>query len=140
MARLHRALREQGVDANLGVVRYHLQRDYFRSVDAYPDQWLLDFGGDLRNPLLRRIVKSIEYFANLSVLAVRLVVSPPAILHVEYLPFIDRGFALEIWFMRWAQKLGIPVVYTVHNVTYQNAPDRHKPVYGRAYRTADALI
>jgi len=140
MARLYRALCEKGIGAKLGVVRYHLQRNYFRQADVSPDAWLLDFGGELRNPLLRRIVKSIEYLINISLLAFRILISPPAVIHVEYLPFIDHGFAFEIWFMKWAQHLGIPVVYTVHNVTYQDAPERHKPLYGRAYRTADALI
>jgi glycosyltransferase involved in cell wall biosynthesis len=140
MARLWGGLREQGIDVTLGSVRYHLQRDYFRAVGVSTDRWLLDFGGMIGNPLLRRLVKSVEYIVNLIVLGLRLFISRPAILHAEYLPFIDHGFPFEIWFMRYAQRLGIKVIYTVHNVTYQDTPERNKPVYGRAYRTADGLI
>jgi glycosyltransferase involved in cell wall biosynthesis len=140
MARLCASLREQGIDARLGSVRYHLERNYFRSVGIRPDLWLFDNGGIIRNSLLRRIVKSIEYVLNLCLLGLRFVKSAPAILHVQYLRFLDRGFPFEIWFLKWARHLGVRIVYTVHNVTYPDAPDRHKPLYGRAYRMADALI
>jgi glycosyltransferase involved in cell wall biosynthesis len=85
-------------------------------------------------------VKSIEYVMNLCLLSLRFVQSAPAILHVQYLPFLDHGLPFEIWFLKWVRRLGVRIVYTVHNVTYPDAPDRHKPLYGRAYRTADALI
>jgi glycosyltransferase involved in cell wall biosynthesis len=140
MARLCGGLREQRIDVTFGSVRYHLQRDYFFTAGVSPDPGLLDFGGSIRNPSLRRIVKSVEYLFNLFVLGLRLWISQPGILHVEYLPFIDHGFQFEIWFMKWAKRLGIPVVYTVHNVTYQGSPERNKRFYKRAYSTADALI
>lgn len=140
MARLCASLRELGVDARLGSVRYHLERNYFGKVGLRPDGWLLDFGGGIRNPLLRRAVKSIEYVVNLCSLGLRFLGSTPDVLHVEYLPFTERGFRFEIWFLRWVRRLGVRVVYTVHNVTAQDRPDQHKSVFAEAYGVADALI
>jgi glycosyltransferase involved in cell wall biosynthesis len=139
-ARLCASLREEGIDAKLGSVSYHLERNYFRSMGILPDMWLFDAGGSIRNALLRRIVKSMEYGLNLCLLAIRLFKSTPAILHVQYLPFLERGLPFEIWFLKWARYIGSRIVYTVHNLTRQDAPDQHKPVFRRAYVMADALI
>lgn len=134
------ALREQSVDATLGSVRYHLDRNYFRKCGLIPDRFLFDAGGALRSGRARRIFKSAEYLFNLLTLALRFSISKPDILHVQYLPFLERGFAFEIWFLRWVRLLGIGVVCTVHNLTRQDAPDRNLPLYRRVYRLADALI
>jgi glycosyltransferase involved in cell wall biosynthesis len=140
MARLAASLREQGMEVSLGSVRYHLQRNYFRISGIERDPGLLDLGGCLKVSWLRRVVKSIEYALNLCGLAFRFLFSAPDVLHIEYLPFLDHGFSFEIWFMRWVRQLRIPIVYTVHNVTYQGAPKRYRPIYRRAYHTADTLV
>jgi glycosyltransferase involved in cell wall biosynthesis len=133
-------LRDESVDVVLGTVRYHLDRDYFRKAGLTPDSALLDLGGAIRFPRLRRLIKTIEYIANLFGLALRLAGSRPDVLHVQYLPFLEHGFPFEIWFMRWVRLLGIRLVYTVHNVTPQDAPDHYKRLYLSTYQTADALI
>jgi glycosyltransferase involved in cell wall biosynthesis len=140
MARLCASLRNESVLVTLGSACYHLDRNYFSSVGLTPDPVLLDSGGGIRYSGLRRVVKSFEYLLNLANLAFRITVSRPDILHVEYLPFLDHGFPFELWFLKWVRFIGVPIVYTVHNVTYQDAPDRHKPMYKRAYHMADALI
>jgi glycosyltransferase involved in cell wall biosynthesis len=140
MARLCANLQSETVNATLGSARYHLDRHYFLNVGLMPDTMLLDRGGDIRNAAVRRILKSCEYLINLTILSLRFIVSRPDILHVQYFPFLDHGFRFEIWFLRWVRRLRVPIVYTVHNVTYQDAPGRHKPLYKRAYHMADALI
>jgi glycosyltransferase involved in cell wall biosynthesis len=140
MARLCASLRAESVDATLGSVRYHLDRKYFHKAGLSIDRLLIDAGGNIRSNLWRRLIKSCEYVANLFTLGVRLAISRPDILHVQYLPFLERGFRFEIWFLKWARRLGIRVVYTVHNVTRQNAPDQGIPLFRRAYKLADALI
>jgi glycosyltransferase involved in cell wall biosynthesis len=82
----------------------------------------------------------MEYGLNLCILAVRLLKFTPAVLHVQYLPLLERGFPFEIWFLKWVQYLGTRIVYTVHNLTRQDAPEEHKPLYRRAYSMANALI
>jgi glycosyltransferase involved in cell wall biosynthesis len=59
---------------------------------------------------------------------------------VQYLPFLERGLGFELWLIKWARWLGIRVVYTVHNVTRQDAPEQGRPLFRRAYSLADALI
>jgi len=140
MACLSKSLRDTSVKVVLGSVRYHLDREYFRKVGLKPDPRLLDFGGSIHSNILRRLVKSIEYVANLFVLGLRFSLSQPDILHVQYLPFLEHGFTFELWFLKWVKYLGIRVVYTVHNVTPQNTADRHKSIYRHAYRMADSLI
>jgi glycosyltransferase involved in cell wall biosynthesis len=140
MADLSSSLAAESIDVKLGSVRYHLDRAYFQNAGLAPDRFLLDSGGSLRSGMLRRLVKSCEYMVNLFVLSLRLAISRPDILHVQYLPFLERGFRFEIWFLKWTRRLGIRLVYTVHNVTRQDAPHEGIGLFRRAYNTADALI
>jgi glycosyltransferase involved in cell wall biosynthesis len=140
MARLCASLPAQAVDVTLGTVRYHLDRDYFRKAGVPPDRFLIDAGGGIKPAFARRLVKSCEYLLNLSVLGLRLLFSRPDILHVQYLPFLERGLGFELWLIKWSRWLGIRVVYTVHNVTRQDAPGQGRPLFRRAYSLADALI
>jgi glycosyltransferase involved in cell wall biosynthesis len=140
VTRLCSSLRAESVDATLGSVRYHLDREYLHKSGLVPDQRLLDFGGAMRSSLLRRLVKSCEYLVNLFALGIRFTVSPPDILHVEYLPFLERKIPIELWFLQWIRHRHIRVVYTVHNVTRQDAPEQGIPLFRRAYHSADALI
>ena len=140
MARLCASLRAESVDAILGSVRYHLDRGYFHKSGLAPDRLLIDAAGTIKSKFLRRLMKSCEYVANLAMLGIRLAISRPDILHVEYLPFLERGLGFELWFLKWVRRLGIRIVYTVHNVTRQDAPDQGMPLYRQAYNLADALI
>jgi len=140
MADLCSHLAAETIEVKLGSARYHLDRSYFQKAGLITDHFLLDAGGGIRSNFLRRLVKSCEYLMNLLLLCVRFAASRPDILHVQYLPFLERGFAFEIWFLKWARRLGIRLVYTVHNVTRQDAPDQGIDLFRRAYSTADALI
>jgi glycosyltransferase involved in cell wall biosynthesis len=117
-----------------------MDRAYFQYTGLSPEPWLLDFGGAIRNSILRRVVKTVEYAFNLCCLGLHLLLSESAVLHVQYLPFLDLGVPFEIWFLRWARGRGVPLVYTVHNMTNKEAPDRHRSLYQRAYQTADLLV
>jgi glycosyltransferase involved in cell wall biosynthesis len=134
------SLQKEQVNVTLGSARYHLDRNYFQKVGLKPDSLLFDSGGGIGIGAFRRFVKSLEYLANLFILATRFLFSPPDILHVQYLPFLERGFSFEMWFLAWAKLRGIRIVYTVHNVTPQNAPGRYRPLQKRMYRLPHALI
>jgi glycosyltransferase involved in cell wall biosynthesis len=140
MADLCFHLAAETVDVKLGSARYHLDRSYFQKAGLVPDRLLLDAGGSIRSNFLRRMVKSCEYLVNLFLLGLRFAGSRPDILHVQYLPFLERGFRFEIWFLKWMHWLGIRLVYTVHNVTRQDAPEQGIDLFRRAYHTADILI
>lgn len=140
VGRLCGALRDESVEATLGSVRYHLDREYYQKVGLIPDHFLLDSGGGIRGSFLRRVVKSLEYVTNLFVLALRLSKRRIDVLHVQYLPLLEHGLGLEIWFLKWIRRRGIRIVYTVHNVTHPDAPRKGIERFRRAYSTADALI
>src|SRR5215469_5262322 len=65
VGRLCASLRSESVEATLGSVRYHLDRDYFQKVGLDTDRHLFDVGGRFRAAPLRRLFKSCEYVANL---------------------------------------------------------------------------
>jgi glycosyltransferase involved in cell wall biosynthesis len=140
MSNLCTALRAESVDARLGSVQYHLDRNYFRNVGIRTDPVLLDFGGGLKSTFLRRILKTFEYFVNLFVLGLRLPLLGPHILHVQFLPLLDRGFQFEIWFLQWIRSRGVKIVYTVHNLADRDSRDDSKPLYEEVYGLADAII
>jgi glycosyltransferase involved in cell wall biosynthesis len=140
IAYLCTGLQAESVRVTLGSARYHLDRDYFRKVGLRPDPMLLDWGGAIASNRIRRWIKSFEYLMNLAVLVLRFAVARPTILHVQFVPFLERGFPFELWFFRWVRHFKIPIVYTVHNVTPQDAPDQRKPLLLQAYHMADLLI
>jgi glycosyltransferase involved in cell wall biosynthesis len=86
------------------------------------------------------MAKSLEYILNLCFLGLRVLKSEATIFHVQYLPFLNRGLPFEIWFLRWVRYRGARVVYTVHNLTSQDAPDRRKSLHELAYRIVDVLL
>jgi glycosyltransferase involved in cell wall biosynthesis len=140
MAKLCASLQDQSVDVVLGSTRYHLDRDFFRRCAVNPDPALLGWGGHLQSPFFRRLVKSCEYLLNLLLLCVRFSIARPAIVHIQFLPFLDRGFSFETWFLRWCLGRGIRIVYTVHNLPERDARTHSKLLHQRAYSSAHALI
>jgi glycosyltransferase involved in cell wall biosynthesis len=140
IAHLCKSLRSQSVEVVLGSPRYHLDRDFFHKLALSPDPGLLDWGGRLSSAFLRRLVKSLEYVINLLLLCIRFWITRPAIIHVQFLPFLDRGFPFEIWFLRWCLRRGIRVVYTVHNLPERDARPHSKLLCQQAYTLANALV
>lgn len=140
MAHLCKALRTQSVDARLGSARYHLDRNYFRSMGIQPDPVLLDLGGGLGSSFLRRAIKTFEYVINLFVLGLRISIFGLDILHVQFTPFLDRGFTFEICFLKWMRSRGVRIVLTIHNLPDRDSRSSQKRLYQAAYACADAII
>jgi glycosyltransferase involved in cell wall biosynthesis len=63
----------------------------------------------------------------------------PKIIHVQFLPLIDRGLPFEIWFLRLCIWLGVRLVCTVHNLPDRDGR-RNLNLYERIYGMSDALI
>lgn len=133
---------DRDVQVNLGAITYYLDRDFFRSRDLQRDATLVDVVSqfDLKVPILRRILKTLEYFVNLIALLIRVFFSRPDVLHIQFLPMLNFGVPAELWFVRAVRKMGIKIVHTVHNVLPQDTGELCKERYAAMYRIADRLI
>ncbi|MGH9775415.1 MAG: glycosyltransferase [Candidatus Acidiferrales bacterium] len=137
-----RGLREAGVNFDLAAISYHQDRNLFRRVGLKNNSGLSDVVSrfSIRNAPSRQALKFVEFLLNSFLLAVRFTFRRPDILHTEFLPLLERGWPLELWFVAYAKRLHIKIVHTVHNVLPQGTGERRKDLYGRLYVLADALI
>lgn len=87
-------------------------------------------------PGLRRALKAAEYPLDWAVLLARLAARRPDIVHVQW--SVDPAMDLALW--RAVRRLGVPLVYTVHNLVPHATRAGDAERYGRLYRAADALI
>ena len=88
-AYLSKALLQQPIDLTVGSISYYLDPGCFTSRGIQVDPGLLDVVGKVRLPRLpRRILKLLEAMLNLCALTVRFSVSPPDVVHVQYLPML----------------------------------------------------
>jgi glycosyltransferase involved in cell wall biosynthesis len=141
-ASLCESLRREGCQVELGSITYYLDPESFRRRGLVEGRGMLNLAARAAagNRMLRRPLKLSEYLLNLAVLSVRFMLSKPDVLHVQFLPLIERGVPLERWLLRLAKALGIRIVYTVHNVLPQDTGERHKSAFQRVYDLADAII
>ena len=139
-ARLWQALKGQLVNVQLGSVRYHLDREYFHRAGVQTDSGLIDFAGEIKPASIRRVAKTFEYLANLFLLGVRLPICGIDILHVQFVPFLERGFPFELWFLRWMRSCGTRIVYTAHNLADRDSRKGNRRLYEALYSRADAIV
>jgi glycosyltransferase involved in cell wall biosynthesis len=135
-------LKEQGVNVTLGSITYQYDRAHFVHHGIDNDPGLLDVVSrfEIRHALLRRGLKFLESCVNMVWLALRFLVRPPDVLHVQYLQLIEQGLPFELWLIAFARRLGIKLVYTVHNELPPDTGERHRQVLQRIYGMMDALI
>jgi glycosyltransferase involved in cell wall biosynthesis len=140
-AYLSRALLAEGVDVTVGSISYYLDPDCFTSRGVKVDPGLLDVVGKLPLPRLpRRVLKLLEALVNLSALTVRFLVSPPDVIHVQFLPMLKWRLSLDFWFLELCRKLGSKIVLTVHDLLPHDTGDAHKKTFLELYRMVDRLI
>ena len=137
-----RSLRTVGVDVSMGSISYHRDPEYYKRIGLPTDPGCCDVvsGWRIKNPRLRQSLKFVEFCLNAFVLSIRFAFKKPGIVHVQYMPLLQRGLPLEVWFLRYIRWLGIPIVYTVHNVLPQDTGEHFKAIYQRVYPLADLLI
>ena len=140
-AYLSRALLAEGVDVTVGSITYYLDRDCFSSRGIKVDPGLLDVVGKFSLPRLpRRILKLLEALANLFALTVRFLISPPDVIHVQFLPMLKWSLPLDFWFLGFFRKRGSKIVLTVHDLLPHDTGEALKGTYLELYRMADRLI
>lgn len=94
------------------------------------------------NPWLTKRLKAVEYVINLLVLYGQLLLNPSPLIHFQWLPLLDLT-GLELFFVKLAQKRGIQVVYTVHDVLPLDASSvaaQKRRRFSAVYQQVDALI
>ena len=83
-AYLSRALLSEGLAVQVGSISYYLDLDCFQVRGLKIDPGLLDVVGKFQIPKgPRRILKLAESMLNMAALAVRFLVSPPDVVHVQ---------------------------------------------------------
>jgi glycosyltransferase involved in cell wall biosynthesis len=140
-AYLSRALLKERVNLQVGSISYYLDATCFSSRGIKPDPGALDLVGKFRLPRLpRRILKLLESILNLSALALRFFLSPPDIVHVQYLPMLQSRLPLDLWFVQFCRKRGSKIVLTVHDLLPHDTGQAHKQIFRDLYRMVDGII
>jgi glycosyltransferase involved in cell wall biosynthesis len=140
-AYLSRALLAEGVDVMVGTITYYLDPDCFSSRGIKVNPGLLDVVGRFPLPRMpRRVLKLLEALVNLSALTVRFMVSPPSIIHVQFLPMLKWHLPLDLWFLEFSRKRGAKIVLTVHDLLPHNTGETHKATFVELYQMVDRII
>lgn len=140
-AYLCRALESEGMSVTLGAITYHFDRDCFKRLGIRNRPGLLDCVGRFKlSKLARQVFKVIEMCLNLLALAVRFTFKRPDIIHVQYLPLLERNIPLELCLLRYCRFLGSSLVATVHDVVPHDRLAAGGQQFKRAFEMMDALI
>jgi glycosyltransferase involved in cell wall biosynthesis len=140
-AYLSRALLNEPIDLTVGSISYYLDSACFSSRGIKLHPGLLDIVGKFRLPRLpRRILKLLESIVNLAALSVRFLISPPDIVHVQYLPMLLARIPLDLWLVQLCRKRGSKIVLTVHDLLPHDTGQEFKKTYIDLYPIVDKLI
>jgi glycosyltransferase involved in cell wall biosynthesis len=140
-AYLSRALLKERVNLQVGSISYYLDSTCFSGRGIKLDPGILDVVGKFRLPRLpRRILKLLESILNLSALTVRFLLSPPDIVHVQYLPMLQSRLPLDRWFAQFCRRRGSKIILTVHDLLPHDTGEAHKQTFRDLYRMVDGII
>jgi glycosyltransferase involved in cell wall biosynthesis len=136
-----RALESEGMSVTLGAITYHFDRDCFSRLGVLNRPGLLDFVGRFKLPrLARQVLKVVEMGINILALAIRFTWKRPDVVHVQYLPLLERKIPFELWLLRYCRLLGSSLVATVHDVVPHDRGGVGAQPFRRAFEMMDALI
>lgn len=140
-AYLSKALMEENVDLMVGSITYYLDPECFIIRGIKIDPGFLDIVGKFQLPRLpRRILKLFEAMLNLFALAVRFLVAPPDVIHVQYLPMLKWRLPLDLWFIEFCRKRGSKIVLTVHDLLPHDTADAYRQTFHDLYQRVDRII
>jgi len=139
---LAKAIQDEGVSMVVGAMTYDLDKACFKRFEIKNNPGLLDYVGRSRvsSTSLRRAMKVAEESLNLLIMSLWYLKSRPDIIHIQHLPLFAKRLPIESLFLWYARKLGIKLVYTVHNVLPHDTGANQKERFGRLYRTMDRII
>ncbi len=140
-AYLSQALLRQGADVTVGSITYYLDPECFRSRGLSLRPGALNIVGRFRLPKYpRQALKLVESMLNLSALTLRFLVSPPTIIHVQFLAMFRSRMPLDLWFVRFFRRRGVKIVLTVHDLLPHDTGQRYKKKFLDLYHGVDEII
>lgn len=140
-AYLSKALLNERVNLMVGSITYYLDTDCFSSRGIKLQPGLIDIVGRFPLPRLpRRIFKLIEALINLSALTLRFLITPPDVIHVQYLPMLKWRLPLDLWFLKLCRQRGTRIVLTVHDLLPHDTGEAYKQTFRNLYSIADRII
>lgn len=140
-AYLSKALLGERANLKVGSITYYLDKDCFSSRGIEIDPGLLDVVGRFHLPrLLRRSLKFTEAMLNMAALSVRFLISPPDIVHVQYLPMLKWKIPLDLWFLKLCRMRGAKIILTVHDLLPHDTAELYKKTFCELYGMVDKII
>jgi glycosyltransferase involved in cell wall biosynthesis len=140
-AYLSKALLAEDLNLTVGSISYYLDPSCFSSRGIKVDPGLVDIVGRFAFPRwLRRFLKFGEAMLNMCALSVRFLISPPSVIHVQYLPMLKWKVPLDFWFLKLCRYRGAKVILTVHDLLPHDTADRYKQTFHALYAMVDGLI
>jgi glycosyltransferase involved in cell wall biosynthesis len=140
-AYLSKALLHEPLHLTVGSISYYLDPTCFSSRGIKVHPGLLNIVGRFRLPRTpRRILKLPESLLNLSALTVRFLISPPDIIHVQYLPMLQWPLPLDLWFIKLFHRRRAKIVLTVHDLLPHDTGERHRKTFHELYQWVDRII
>jgi glycosyltransferase involved in cell wall biosynthesis len=140
---LGRALAAIGCQVDLLTSRF-LYEDLDRPLDLDLDERFFRLAGSglaarlglTHRPAARRLLKAGEYPLDWLLILSQIARRRPDLIHVQW------SFQPEVDLLLWRvlRRMGLPLVYTVHNLVPHNARPSDADRFGRLYRAADALV
>lgn len=140
-AYLSRALSEEPIDLTVGSITYYLDPQCFSSRGIKVDPGLFDIVGRFPLPrLLRRVLKLVEAILNLFALCLRFLISPPDLIHVQFLPMLKWRWPLDLWFLKFCRIRGSKIVLTVHDLLPHDTAEVFKQTFQDLYHFVDGIV
>ncbi len=124
----------------LASTTYTHDPSFFRRIGVHTDAVLIDVASRFANAIVRRPLKLLEYLCNLAAFMLRIWVSRPDIVHVQFVPLLEHHLPFEVWFLALTSRRGTKLVYTVHNVLPHDTAGRCRAAYARIYKLVDGFI
>lgn len=140
-AYLCEALLKLNIPVTLISTTYYLDRQCFSRHQVNHDPGLLDLVGRFNLPRrFRRLLKAFETSINTIAIILRALWSRPDLVHIQYLPLLKWDFPIDLWCIRFLNWLGIPVVYTIHDLLPHDTGQKHRAIFHRLYHSVQGLI
>lgn len=140
-AYLSKSLQQEPIDLTVGSISYYLDASCFSSRGIRLRPGLLNIVGRFRLPrTLRRVLKLLEGLVNIATLAVRFLIAPPDVLHVQFLSMLLWPLPFDLWLTRLARARGAKIVLTVHDLLPHDTGTQHHRVFHSLYHHVDRII